>query len=207
MLVPYFWNPLNQLVNGFISTFTEAECLWTTAERHGLKPIIMKYAGALGGAEDPFVVKRGIQVEGFASPMWAGNWFEISSCTLYSTESYKDAVQVHFSRASAWNSPPESLREPLETTIELKPKRGEATVRFHLLIIDSKGYGYDKAIISPSKDVGEAVAEIGVGEWSDWLNVRFQGRILQGPRSEPTSCRILVSDGNTIRSTPVSTER
>jgi hypothetical protein len=173
--------PLDQLVNGFISNFTKAECLWTTAERHKLKPLIMKYAGALGTAKKPFAVERGIQVEGFASPMWGGNWFEICPCLLYSTESYRDAVQVQFQKTSDWKNLPESTRTPLETTIKVKPKRGEAEVKFNLLIIDSKGDGYDRVVISPSRNIKEAIGNVGVGEWTDWLTEKFEGRILQGP--------------------------
>jgi len=172
--------PLDELVNGFLYPLTEAECLWTTAERYGLRPLIMKYAGALGYAKNPFAVSEGMQVEGFASPLWGGNWFEICPSMLYTTLDYSSAERIELRRASGWKNLPNTGLEPVESVIVTKAKRGDANVSFHMLLLNSRGEGYDHVALSPSKDYEKAFT-IAVGNWSPWSEVEFKGNVLQGP--------------------------
>ncbi|MDH5440103.1 MAG: alkaline phosphatase family protein, partial [Candidatus Bathyarchaeota archaeon] len=47
--------------------------------------------------------------------------------------------------------------------------RGKASVRHHILVIDSNGLGYDKVIIARDKDAAKPLAVLEPLEWSGWI--------------------------------------
>ncbi|MBS7628244.1 alkaline phosphatase family protein, partial [Candidatus Bathyarchaeota archaeon] len=61
--------------------------------------------------------------------------------------------------------------------MEIKSKSAESKITFNVLVIDSEGKGYDRIIISKSKDVEKAVARLSVGQWSGWITEDFDAKI------------------------------
>ena len=161
--------PLDRVHSGFLTTYCRAEHLWDAAERVGKRSIILKYACAV-----PRTVNLGVQVDGYATPWWGSNLFEICPCRCFSIQPLPGATSVRLSVAGGWSNAPRSYSKPLETTFSFSPARGKGGVTFHGLVIDSAGRGYDLLIISKSKDASELVARLSVGEWSSWLKSEFE---------------------------------
>jgi len=164
--------PLNRVRSSFLSTASRCESLWETGEKVGKRSIIMKYPCTV-----PPTIKQGIQVEGTGSPWYGLNPFEIAPCMCFSNKQYPGARKVELKRATGWDNAPKSRLEPLEGLIEVRSKSTESKQAFNILIIDSDGTGYNKMVISRSKEAGDTVANLSVGEWSDWLRVEFEARI------------------------------
>jgi len=55
-------------------------------------------------------------------------------------------------------------------TFELSAAR---EIRLNLLVVNSRGQGYDRVLICDGKDAASPLADIGVGEWSDWVFQEF----------------------------------
>lgn len=159
--------PLDRVHSGFLTTYCRAEYLWDAAERAGKRSIILKYACAV-----PRTMRTGIQVDGYATPWWGSNVFEISPCRCFSTQPYPKADRVELTQALGWKNAPVSRSAPLEASLEVRPRTGSGRI-FNILVLDSGGKGFDRLIISPSKDAAETVADMGVGGWSPWLSSDF----------------------------------
>ncbi|MEM2905506.1 MAG: alkaline phosphatase family protein [Candidatus Bathyarchaeia archaeon] len=169
--------PLNRVHSSFLSSSSFAERLWETGERAGKKSILMKYPCSV-----PPTVKTSIQVEGSGAPWYGLDPFEIAPSMGFSNQPLPSARRVELSKATDWNDLPVGYSHPLEATVEVRSKSAESRCLFHLLVVDSKGAGYDQVIISRSKDASEAVARLGVGEWSDWLTEGFDAMIPLYPK-------------------------
>jgi arylsulfatase A-like enzyme len=59
----------------------------------------------------------------------------------------------------------------------VKSKSAESKRVFNILLVDSRGAGYDQVIIARSKDSANFVAKLSVGQWSDWLKDDFAAKI------------------------------
>jgi predicted AlkP superfamily phosphohydrolase/phosphomutase len=164
--------PLNRVRSSFLSHMSRSETLWKTGERVGKKSIIMKYPCTV-----PPTIDHGIQVEGSGSPWHGLNPFEIAPCTCFSSQPYPNTEKIELSRTNKWKNLPKSQSEPLEGDIKIKSKSTSHSHRYHILLIDHKGGGYDQMIISPTKDAKKALARLSVGEWSNWLREEFKAKI------------------------------
>ncbi len=165
--------PLDKIHSSFLSTTIRVERLWEAAERYGKTPILLKYVACV-----PPTIKRGIQVEGSCVPWYGQNAFEIAPCQCYSIKSYPLVKQINLKKANDWNDVSREGSTSLEGTIEVKSKSvSSSVVNYYLLIIDSKGEGYDRAIISLDRSRRKAVAELAVGEWSGWIREEFEALI------------------------------
>ena len=102
----------------------------------------------------------GVQVDGYATPWWVSNLFEISPCRCFSTQPLPSATTVKLTPAAGWRSVPRSYSHPIEAMFSVSPARGRGDVTFHGLVVDSKGQGYDSLILSKSKDAAELVAKL-----------------------------------------------
>lgn len=166
--------PLNRVHSSFLSTTSRCEPLWKTGERVGKKSILMKYPCTV-----PPTQKGGIQVEGTGAPWYGLNPFEIAPSMCFSNQEYPKARKIELKRGEGWINTPKSFSEPLEGKVEVKSKSAESTCVFNILLIDSKGAGYDQLIISRGKDAAHPVAELSEGDWSRWLKADFDARIPQ----------------------------
>jgi len=82
------------------------------------------------------------------------------------------AVQVKPDQASGWKNVPDHKGTPLEIAIHVPPTYAKGPT-YHVLILDSKGSGYDRVIIAPNKDVAQKIAELAEGERSAWIEEKF----------------------------------
>jgi len=168
-------------VAGYTSKESQAEFIWDAAERAGKKCILIKYP-----ASWPPTIKRGIQVCGCHVRPCV---HQLDNSHLFSTESYPKSIPVTLKPAEGWKNVPSSHLVPLSGCLTF-PKGEKVTSpekatlstplclsteekKFYLLIYAASGQGYDRVIISRSRDAARKVAELRPGEWSNWLKEDF----------------------------------
>ncbi len=190
--------PLTETTWGIDTGLARSEYFWNTVERAGKTPILVKWEMAW-----PPTVKSGIQVEGtgpgvsnhhqiagyhlFVGGKWAPRPIggardpeTLDPSALQEGAPY-DVVAIR--PAAGWSNLPASARPPLEVELVLRPLargreemlRGERGVpqTYHGLILAGGDGGYDRVLVAPDRDAGGAVAELRVGEWTDWLRETF----------------------------------
>jgi predicted AlkP superfamily phosphohydrolase/phosphomutase len=188
--------PLNVGHQAFSSEFCEAEYLWTAAERAGKKSILINWHSCW-----PPTAKEGIQLGGagisinewrwepegrgavsvFPSPKYIPAYYSLCDCQLFATEEFPWVTPVELRPASGWSGRPTpdeaSDAELLEAELafafqgslnKIQPKT------WHLLVHKTDGRLYDRVSLHRAKDMDDAVASIGVGEWSERLVERFE---------------------------------
>lgn len=162
--------PLSVLHSGWDTREVTAEFLWQAAERVGKKSILLKWCGPTF----PVTVKKGIQVDGcfcfFCS-------HQISGPTLFSTADEPFTTRAALKQAKKWKNVPGTSLNPLEA--ELTLGSSDFTTNLNLLILNSRGKGYDKIEVCTGKDLQKRVATFSVGEWTEWLYLSFEGKSSQ----------------------------
>jgi len=165
--------PLSRVHSAFDTREVQAEFLWNAAERVGKKCILMKWAGPMF----PVTVKKGIQVDGCFCVECK---HEISGPRVYSLEEPKVNVdgkpastKINLKPASHWKNVSPINLKPLESTLEIGSPNLKVTL--HLLLIDSGSKGYDRVILSKTKNVKDKICVLSVGQWSEWIRLDFQG--------------------------------
>ena len=168
--------PLDQWHTSFCRHILEAETLWEAAGKAGRKTLLVNWPVTW-----PLGVDNGIQLAAslnppfryFYMPLW-----DVASSAIFSTAVERcnqvpgRAIQVHPRPAGNWKNIPPHSGTPLEIAIEVPPVYAKGST-YHVLLLDSRGNGYDRALISRSKDAAEAVATLKAGEKSDWINETF----------------------------------
>jgi len=171
-------DPPEKFHSGFDTRECKAEYLWNAAERDGKKSIILKFPGSW-----PPTIKEGIVIDGCGpGAVLAHCTHQISGPHLYSTEEYPRSTKIKLTPASDWSNIPPSASPPLEGTILISERGGvypphllpKHRASFNILVLDSVGKGYDKVIISSTKDGSKPLATLSVGKWSDWLTTTFE---------------------------------
>jgi len=160
-------DPLNKIRTGFDTRECNSEFLWDAAERVGMKSILMKYPVSW-----PPTIKEGIQVDG-CGPNSCDEFHEISDENIFSVKIEPLATNIKLTPAKNWVDAPKSKSTPLEAKVSYYTYRGKGKV-LRMLIIDSHGSGYDKVILSKSKELKENIGTLTVGEWSSWLFENFE---------------------------------
>jgi predicted AlkP superfamily phosphohydrolase/phosphomutase len=106
-------------------------------------------------------------------PLW-----DIASSAIFSTRMERcnqipgRAIQVHPQPATGWTNIPQHSGTPLEVAIEVPPTYAKG-LKYHVLLLDLKGNGYDQVLIARSKDAAETVATLHKGEKSTWISETF----------------------------------
>ena len=193
---------------------SESEQIWTTAERVGKTPIMIKQEITW-----PATLERGIQIEG--SGPGISNYHQIAGYHLFVSGDWRprpvggsidpEATDpsrggsdepydyVELRPASGWTNLPDSKREPLEAAVDIVPlKRGREilyrgnsgrTKNWSALVYARDGQAYDRVRVCRSKDGSEEVADVGVGEWSQWVLEEFEidGAAVEGY----VSCKLI----------------
>jgi len=197
-------DPLNRIHDGFDSRDNQAETLWQAAERAGKRSIIFDWPATWPppiqeGADTlhPIVIGGG----GVGINSWRcahdneRPGVALASYQLFSTEEYPFARVVTFSPASGWRNLDEPSRA-LEARADLyynappQPAANPVEPRsWHILLQDTRGAGYDRALLSESKDVEDAFARLSVGEWSDTIVQEF--RTPKGLERGAFKCKLL----------------
>ena len=173
--------PLDVVHSAFDGKFNRAETLWQVMDKLGKKVFLFKYPGTW-----PPKIKNGYQVDGHCAPSgliqfyWGSSKVAVHPNRVYTTDEYRAANKIAFQLAQGWVKAPPSASPLLESEMAIVPGPGE--VKYYLLLIDSEGKGYDRVLVSPGRDASKAVANLKVGQWSDFLIAHFKipGRPISG---------------------------
>lgn len=171
----------NKEINSFDGRANNAERIWNALERASLKGVAVHYPGA-----HPSGVQSGFVVDGFGHPGHAATDFEVAACQAYTTVQQQTsavtmghdgaAVEGQRSvepipppqRADGWQNLPLSHAPPLATEVEIRARLGDDVNTLHLLLVDSRGQGYDTVQLCRHEDGDTRIAQTHVGEWSEW---------------------------------------
>ena len=182
---------------GINTNLSQSEYVWNTFERAGKIPILVKWEMSW-----PPTVKKGIQVEGtgpgvsnhhqiagyhlFVGGKWAPRRLvaqrdpETLDPSALQTVREFDPVQI--SEAKGWRNAPTSSKPLKEVELVIQPlvrgradmNRGKKGIPQVLRgLIYARGSGYDRVRICKSRNAASFLADLGVGEWSDWWLDRF----------------------------------
>ena len=198
---------LDRTLWGIDTSLSRSEYIWNAFERGGKKPILVKWEMSW-----PPTVRQGVQVEGtgpgvsnhhqvagyhlFVGGKWAPRRLEAQrdpeTLDPSALQGVREFDPVTLEEARGWMGLPASKRMPKEAALTIQPlargreemNRGrEGTpMQLHALIYASGRGGYDRVRICRSKNAGRPLADLGVGEWSDWWLDRFEidGRKVRG---------------------------
>ena len=194
---------LDKTHSAWNTSLCKAEYLWDAAEKVGRKSIIINWPCIY-----PATVKAGYQLGGNGLSM--NEWrteegllyrADLSDGQLFTTEDLPFAVKITLKKASEWMGL-EPSTPGLEAELKLKytvcMKAGEAgekhskvksPERWFMLVQDTKGDGYNKALLSKSKNVGDAFAVLSPGEWSNTIIDEFQTE--DGLKKGAFKCKLL----------------
>jgi predicted AlkP superfamily phosphohydrolase/phosphomutase len=178
-------------ITSFDSHAVSAETIWEAAERVGLSSAVFHYPASM-----PSDLKYSFIVDGFASPQHGSTPYEVSSSRGYTNLSdVANSDKLALKSARGWENLPISCLAPLEASLwvaakektllsrlgacDVDPEEQMAVeavqaeraggLEFHLLVCASEPDMYDHVLICPRKDANSAIAELAVGEWTDWL--------------------------------------
>ena len=160
----------------------------------------------------PPTVRQGVQVEGtgpgvsnhhqvagyhlFVGGKWAPRRLEAQrdpeTLDPSALQGVREFDPVTLEEARGWIGLPDSKRMPKEAALTIQPlargregmnrgREGTPAV-LHALVYASGRGGYDRVRICRSKNAARPLADLGVGEWSDWWLDRFEidGRKVRG---------------------------
>jgi len=158
------------------------ETLWDVAKKQGLKTALINWPvtfplGAINESE-------GVQLAGalnppfryFYMPLW-----DVASSAVFSDRQLKcnqipgRAVKITPKSASGWESLPASFRTPLEFEILVPPTYVEG-YKMQVLFYASTQEGYDRVLVSETKDASKALTDITMGEYGPWIIRNFMAR-------------------------------
>lgn len=170
----------------------QAEYIWQAARRAGLKTILVNWPGGW-----PPNMKDGLVTVDGAGPYCSG-LVRLTNMNCYATEDVpgvKGRIPLTLRLAENWSGMPKSKSPALETAFVLtgdgvavnldgqwvaRSPQGailEIGLIYYALIIDSRGKGYDKVILTTfqtGKNAREPVAVLTRGQWTDWLSHRIK---------------------------------
>jgi len=186
-------DPLNVIHGAFSSEECKAEHIWTAAERAGKKSIVINYPTSW-----PPTMKNGYQLGGagigmneWRQGMRRGGAFTLCFDQAFCTEDYPLASQIEFRPATGWRNVPQAVAG-LEADLLLQYRASAYRVEpqtWYLLVQDSRGQGYDRVILSLSKDAAEAFAVLQEGQWSPVLVQEFETE--NGPQKGAFRCKLV----------------
>ncbi len=156
------------------SILCKAEYLWEAAARQGLRSVLLNFIGY------PPTTEMTIYVDWF----WQPNhyYFEICRNAVYvhpfqeerlKKDSRRYMIPVEFKRSNSLIHTSSSRLPPLEAKINVAPKYGGKGVGYWLLLLDSKGEGYDRCLISKERGGRRILCILKNGEWSGWYREEF----------------------------------
>lgn len=204
--------PLTETVWGINTALSRSEYLWNATERAGKLPILVKWEMSWPPTVTTGIQVEGTgpgvsnyhQIAGYH--LWvAGRWAarpiggqrdpETLDPSALQTMREVDPVQLRPIEPGSWANLPSSQEPPLEVELVVRPlargrtdqmaawgTEGAVPRTFHGLVYARSSAGYDRVLVSETRDAGRAIADLGVGEWSDWSRQRFTigGRDLTG---------------------------
>lgn len=155
--------PLSREKFAFNTRESRAEYIWQAAEKVGKKSILIKWEVSWPP------VHSGIQIEGCGPGIV--NLHELAPVRLHTLEPMPMTNRVTFKPAEGWQGLP-ATAEALEGTISIFLHGGAEKV-YDLAVIKSGKGGYDKVLVCKNKDASQPVAQMGPGQWSEWVVDEF----------------------------------
>ena len=169
--------PLDQTHPAFRSEYCRAQYIWNAAEDAGKKCIIFNYPSTW-----PTTLKKGIQIAGAGLSIneWRipgpGYDTTLGAEQAFTTEEYPQASLIQLTEAQDWKNMPPNKRA-LEAPLKIIFRLAHYPVKeptWWLLVLDTKGEGFDKIILAKEKDAGSPMAELSQGEWSGRIRETFE---------------------------------
>jgi len=83
---------------------------------------------------------------------------------------------IELKEAAGWKNMPQ-VRHALEAELVHRPSAGRYRMPkniLHMLVLDSKGEGYDRAVICAEKNVASPLADLKAGQWSPVITREFE---------------------------------
>ena len=115
----------------------------------------------------------------FFMPLWdVASSACFSNKLLHCNQIPGRAVKLEPRPAEGWTNLPKSCRPYLEFEITVPPTYVEG-YRMNVLMYASSEEGYDRMLISESKDAAAAITDIGMGEYGPWITKNFLARDYQ----------------------------
>lgn len=158
------------------------ETMWDVAKRMGKKVAMVNWPVTfpMGMISE----EDGCQLAGslnppfryFYMPLW-----DVASSACFSNQKLRcnqipgRAVQVQAQPAEGWTNLPASKRPCLSFEITVPPTYVEG-YRMHVLIYAAGDEGYDRMLISESKDAAKAITDIAKGDYGPWIVRNFEAR-------------------------------
>ncbi|BCJ65779.1 alkaline phosphatase family protein [Polymorphospora rubra] len=192
ILLPTLGRAPDHIRNGFDRSLSRGEYLWEVLAAEGEPAIVMKYPGSWPPKVE---ADHLIQVDGAGGYADITCSFEEVSSTCYSCgfeiptsqaqgccsvpHGYDDHWRVDSATASGWT--PVVARDPLnwtglpagaapgfETVLTLTPAGQRRRRLLHALAHTRDGQ--PRLLVSTTKDGGDRITELAVGQWSDWIH-------------------------------------
>jgi len=184
---------LGETTPTFNSHLCQAEYFWHAAERQGKRCILVNYPCAF-----PKLLKDGVVIggDGLSSPTWGVRWPDLMQTHPEHELRQQDLGPKHIIRivvqdAAKWNNIPDDAEVLREGVIALSQGAGftwnaagmqaaeeEAEVtegeRRYLLIW--RRAGQTEVLLAASRDAADPITVLRAGQWSGWVNERFDGR-------------------------------
>jgi len=158
------------------------ETLWDVAKKLGKKTALINWPVTfpLGAITE----KDGVQLAGalnppcayFYMPLW-----DVASSACFSDRQLRcnqipgRAVAVKPVEATGWKNLPKSSSPVLEFEITVPPTYVKG-YRMHVAMYASGSGGYDRMLVSETKDAAAAATDIAMGEYGPWITKSFDAR-------------------------------
>lgn len=154
---------VNKVVYGFDGSNLQAEPLWATLERQGLKAVVAAFPQSTPSYWASRV-NTSILFNTYDS------FIPVSYSTLYTSNSSVGAARVvNFKEAVNWSGVSD-VHGGVSLALEAEIPMGDDKWYLYLADINGDGYPDKVAIVPLEKDLRKAVAVLGEGEWSKPVN-------------------------------------
>ncbi len=178
-------DPLDEIHDGFDSQDNQAETIWEVAEREGRKSIIFDWP-----ASWPPKISKGIVIGG--GGVGINSWrfrhdnerpgVTLADYQLFTTKEIPFATKIQLKKPEAWKNIDSLGGEGyLEADLKLfydappQPSANHIEPRtWHMLALGPDGKGYNRAVLSETKDIDDRFATLAPGEWSPTIIQEFQ---------------------------------
>ncbi|MHB1394326.1 MAG: alkaline phosphatase family protein [Clostridia bacterium] len=182
LMVKHAGEELNHWHTSFDRNEVLCETLWDVGNRSGLKSALINWPVTfpLGGIEE----SQGVQVAGslnppfryFYMPLW-----DVASSAVFSDKLLNcnqipgRAVKIETKPAEGWSNLPNSHMPVLEFEITAPPTYVEG-YKMQVAMYATTAEGYDRVLISETKDASKAVTDITLGDYGPWIVKSFKAR-------------------------------
>lgn len=185
LMVKHLGEDLDHWHTSFDRNEVLCETLWDVAKRMKKKVALINWPVTfpMGAISE----EDGVQLAGslnppfryFFMPLW-----DVASSACFSNQKLRcnqipgRAVELQAKPAEGWTNMPESKRPCLEFEITVPPTYVDG-YKMNVLMYASSDKGYDRMLISESKNAAAAITDITTGEYGPWITKNFKARDYQ----------------------------